>query len=440
MTASSAAFGFLMSPEARAAVSLVDSDWKVKLGGIVEFDTIMDSTRGLAEAAGNGPIARRGTANGDNGRTQFSIRNSRLGFSVEAPRLEGGWDTRAYVEFDALGYDPGPAPAPQQTSETTAVGSTTFRTRHYFLQAANDDWDVLAGQTWEFFGWQPYYFLNTIQVSPLPATLFNRTPQLRVVRKGTCDRLGYQAALAISRPPQRDSQYPGLEGGVRVTMDSRKSGFNGGSGGAWGLQPMSLAVSGTFREFKYQNPGSNVDSTARISGAALAVDSLIPIIASPDGKSVGHTLTFVGEFTTGSGYGDQFGGWTGGIRAPLNGTGATGAAANTNLDAGLGDYFTDGAFHLIHLMTWNAQLQYNFADSSRTWMTLGHSSLFSNNISSAVDVTDPYQRTESNFINVYHDFTKQVRVGLEYALLRTQYTDATWANDNRYQASVWFLF
>src|SRR6185437_14115114 len=80
---------------ASASVSLVDTDqWKVKMGGFIETDTINDSTRSFSEKIGNAPVARPDTLSGTNGREQFSVRNSRLGFDIIAPEQDG-WKSHA---------------------------------------------------------------------------------------------------------------------------------------------------------------------------------------------------------------------------------------------------------------------------------------------------------------------------------------------------------
>jgi hypothetical protein len=438
------------------AITLLDSDWKIKLGGFIEFDSITDTTRSFDEIISNKPVDRPGTAAGNNGRTQFSIRNSRLGLSIEAPKIDGTISNRAYFEFDFLGYNQNPSNTINNvgTSENGFFDSPTLRVRHAFYQASTDDWELLVGQTWRVFGWQPYYFLNTVNVSPLPAQLYNREVQVRGLKKYRFDQTTVQADLGVMKPPQRDSSYPGLEAGLRVAFDGRKSGFNGGATGALDAQPMSIAVSGTFREFDLPTSGGGPSDTTGFPGEAIAVDGLLPLLASPDGKSVGNTLTLVGEFSTGTGYGDEFTGWSGNIANPLNTAKATSpagvlAAAGQfpNLDGGIGDYDSSGAFHLVHLLSWNAQLQYNFVETSRTWMTLGHSELFSNNLSTLQQTTGfmssgrvGYNREEATFINVFHDLTKQIRVGAEYDYVRTSYLDGVIAHDNRYQLSSWYMF
>jgi hypothetical protein len=433
-------------------VTLLDSDWKIKLGGFIEFDSITDSTRSLLEAIGNTPVDRPGTYPGSNGRTQFSIRNSRFALSIEAPKINGTINNRAYFEFDFLGYDQNPSNTTGSvgTNEAAFFDNPTLRIRHAFYQASTDDWDVLVGQTWHIFGWQPYYFLNTVNVAPLPAMLYNREAQVRGVEKLHFKEADVQAVVGIMMPPQRDSGYPGLEAGVRAAYNGRKSGFNGGATGAQEAQPMSIGVSGTIREFDMPDAGGGVSDTTNYTGSAIAVDGLLPLLASPDGKSVGNTMTLVGEFTTGTGYGDQFASWTGNIANPLN-TAKSGPASQfsgtDNLDGGIGDYDSSGAFHLVHLMTWNAQLQYNFTEASRTWMTLGHGELYSNNLINLQQANGfmtsgkvGYNREEVSFANVFHDLTKQIRVGVEYDYVRTSYLDGVVAHDNRYQISSWYMF
>jgi hypothetical protein len=442
---------FCFLSQASATVTLLDKDdWVVKFGGFVEFDSIVDSSRSLLESPGNTPIDRPGTANGSNGRTQFSIRNTRFDLDVQAPTVNGT-RSRGYLEFDFLGTDP----APPAGTEASFFNSPTLRMRHGFIEVKTDnDWTFLAGQTWQILGWQPYYFLNTVDVSPLPGQLYNRTVQLHAMKKVQVNEMIVQAMVGAMRPPQRDSGYPALEGGLRLSYEGRKSGFNGGSSGVQVTQPMSIAVSGTFREIEVPTLGS-VSSNTNYPGAAIALDALVPVLASSDGKSVSNTLSLVGEFTTGTGYGDEFNSWTGNVANPLSGASDANSTAGQlvkagqplDLDGGIGDFDSSGAFHLIHLMTFNTQLQYNFADVTHSWVTGGYSRLFSNNVSNLVGTDSlssagkvPYDRDEVWFVNFFHDFTPQLRTGIEYDFIRTSYADGVDAHDNRYMASAWFFF
>ena len=83
----------LAMPAAHANVNIVDKDdWKIGIGGFMESDMIFDSTRSLLESPGNSPIDLHGTPAGDHGRTQGSVRNSRVLLDVRAPAYEG-WNS-----------------------------------------------------------------------------------------------------------------------------------------------------------------------------------------------------------------------------------------------------------------------------------------------------------------------------------------------------------
>ena len=431
------ALGLFLSLQAGASVALLEKDqWKISLGGFVETDFISDSSRSFAETIGNTPVVRGDTV----GRTQLSIRNSRLSFAIEAPPVED-WKSKGYFEFDLLGFDPAPGAT---NTEFSYFSSPTFRARHGYLQMEKNGWLLLAGQTWMLLGWQPYYFLPTAEVAPIPAMLYNRTPQFRVQKTMNLEnQTDLQAALGVMRPPQRDSNLPGFEGGLRLVVGSRTSGFVGGASSPQKTQPMSLGVSGAFREIVI--PTNIADTTspqAHFPGHALALNALLPIVASSDGKDVGHTLTLGGEFTTGTGYGDQLNGWTGNQASPLN-SAAAGSEKNVNLDAGIGGFnSTTGAFSLVNLQSFNAHLQYHLSAESRTWLSAGYGELKSNNIGSMNPAAGKvaYDKERVYFGNIMHDCTSQIRWGFEYSYTRTHYTDGAWAHNSRYQITALFLF
>ena len=74
--------------------------------GFVEAGLAMnDSTRSYADAIGSSVIARNETYEGQVGRTQFSIRNSRIGFALKSPVI-GGVAPSAVIEGDFFGNQP----------------------------------------------------------------------------------------------------------------------------------------------------------------------------------------------------------------------------------------------------------------------------------------------------------------------------------------------
>ena len=425
---------------------LFDHDgWKLSLTGFFELDAISDSTRSFAESANNGPVSRSDTAAGQSGRTQFSIRDSRIGFALVAPDADG-WKTKAWLEFDFMGTTPSPGSA-SGTSESNFYNNPSLRLRHASVTAESGGWQLLAGQTWNLFGWQPYYFIPSLQAPAFPGQAFSRTAQLRVTKATDLSSdVDLHGAFGVMRPPQRDSEYPGLEGGLRFALNSRKSGFTGGAIGARKAQPMSLGLSGALREFAIPRNAANPDGElVHYPGSALAVDFLLPVLAARGDQDVGGSLTLGGEFTTGRGYGDEFPGWTGNLANPLNSV-KTAPQANANLDGGLGDFDSAGAFRLVDLNTANLYFQYHLATESRAWISGGVSRVASDNIqvfttagkTSAGSVA--YSKIRAAFLNLAHDLNEQLRIGVEFAHESTNYVDGNVGHNNRYQASVWFIF
>src|SRR6185312_14308724 len=57
--------------------------------GFAQADFIHDTTQSFLDLPGMGAIARTGTPAGELGRTMFSVRNSRIGFRIAAPEMNG---------------------------------------------------------------------------------------------------------------------------------------------------------------------------------------------------------------------------------------------------------------------------------------------------------------------------------------------------------------
>lgn len=452
-----------LSYPAFGAVNLLDKDdWKIDMGGFVETDLFYDSTRSFTEVIGNNPVVRPGTDpaapknnppdTDQHGRTQMSVRNSRLSFNVQAPAMEE-WKSRGYYEFDLLGYEASPGAG--SNSEGSYFNNPTMRVRHIYISTEKNNWQFLTGQTWNLLGWQPYYFIPTIQVAPIPGMLYGRTGQIRAVKTLELNESNkLQAALGIFRPPQRDGRYPALEGGLRWAMSSWSAAFTGGATGSHKPQPLSVGVSGTVRNFDIpQDPsGATTLNTTSYMGRAVSVDMLIPIIPASEGKDTSNNLVIGGEFSIGEGYGDEFSGWSGGQKNPISGlaSGLTyGPEKTTNLDAGIGGYdsqATDGSanFGLIKLQTMNLYAQYHLPERMHTWVAAGYSQLSSANITAfqytAAMTASGYGKEEAIFANVSHDCSAQIRTGIEWARIKTTYSDTTVATDDRLQYSAWFIF
>jgi hypothetical protein len=430
-----------LGAQAQANITLLDKDdWKFLFGGFIEADIFYDNTRSFTEVVGNNPVQRPNTAPGDNGRTQFSMRNSRFAFTV-LPPMTNDYKPKGYFEFDFLGYDPNAGTTAPTNSESSMYTSPTLRIRHAYFSVEKNDWLLLVGQTWTLFGWDPSYVLTTISVAPVSGTVYERTPQIMALKKmSLSDDTKLLGGVSLERPVQRDSDFPNLNGGLKLSFQNRRSGFSSPSSDIT-AEPMSIALSGTFRQFITANPSGGTADTIRTYGGGLALNTLIPIIASPDQKTTANTLTVTGEFTAGSGYGDVFNGWSGNI--PQLPTGAAGTtSANTNLDPGLGGFDTSGNFQLAKLQTWNVQGQYHLPENWKSFITGGYGQLLNTNATTFTPTGTNvlYDRSDVYFINYFHDFSQAIRLALEFDRFSSHYVDGVFALDSRFQVSAWFRF
>jgi hypothetical protein len=427
---------FLAAVPAKAAITLLDKDnWKVLFGGFAELDMINDSTRSLTEVPGNTGIARPGTPNGDNGRSQMSARNSRISFTVLPPAYEE-WVTKGHFEMDFLGYDP--TPNSGNPSEAGFFDNPTMRIRHLYFQADRGGWSILVGQYWNLFGWQPANVMDTVSVAGVVGELYSRNPQVRLTKNlNLTDQLGTQIAIAATRPVERDSSIPNGEAGVRFTYGGWKGSFTAASGDVT-VDPMSIGISGTVRDLAH--PSGNAGQETHVVGSAVAVDAMIPILPASNPKDVSNSLVFTGEFTTGKGYGDLFSSWSGGLSYL-----ATPSAAGSqipNLDAGLAGFDGNNVYQLVDLQTFNVGLQYHLPAQLDTWVNVSYAQLNSDNVDSLTGSiaagSFAYNRLQLITANLYHDFTPWIRAGVEYAHTMTTYQDGVQANNDRVQISTWF--
>src|SRR5882672_2434381 len=108
--------------------------WRLTFYGFVEADAINDSTRSYVDSIGTSLVARDEYIEGQRGRTQFSIRNTRIGFSLSSPTI-GSVTPSAIVEGDFFGNQPG---SPPGFSEAAYFNSPSFRLRHAYLKLESD--------------------------------------------------------------------------------------------------------------------------------------------------------------------------------------------------------------------------------------------------------------------------------------------------------------
>ena len=375
-------FSLGVSGAARASINLLDKDdWKIMMGGFVETDVVRDSTRGFNEVLGNNAVANANSApnyDGDNGRLFFSNRNSRLSFTVLPPAQEN-LKTKAYFEMDFLGYEPNVAAGTPAVSETGFFSNPAIRIRHAFGTLDDGTWSTLIGQTWSLFGFQPLYVPTTVSVSPGPGMLYSRELQLTEMNTLNGSAGVLVSEISVARPAQRDGQMPNLNAGVKWSFGERRSALNSASGET-SLEPLSIAFSGTFRQYEVPQSVNFSSGQSHANAQAGAVDVLLPIFASTD-KDPGGNLVFTAEYSNGSGYADELPGWSGNLASFPSGAAGT-LGTKLNLDAGQAGFDNAGNFTLVRLATFSSQLQYHFPGSkeSNLFATFGYSQLSSDNV------------------------------------------------------------
>lgn len=439
--------------------SVVVGKWATTLYGFVEADSIIDSTRSLNDTAGNSLIARGGTAAGDNARVTFGARNSRIGFRLKAPEYHGVRAT-AMIESDFLGtqlaIQSGPYPGLATSAGASATSpygteaayftNPTFRIRHMNLKIETPIVDILFGQYWQLFGWQPLYNPNTVQIQGVVGEVYSRTPQFRISKSVHAYPVTFEIAVAAVRPVQRDSGSPDGVGGIRLALDSVTAIQTVGATGTQ-LSPLSIACTGLVRQvevnsFSYAaNNGAVGDSTTKLTMGGVTGEAFVPIIpATKDNKFT--SLAVQGEFASGYGIADQYTGLTGGIGFPSPVKGSY----SPDIDPGIVTFDYSGK---IHGVQWDSYLiggqWYLPATDGKVWISGNFLHMQSANmhyydIGSIGSATSLMSSQDFYDVNFFFDPMPAVRFGLEYANTRTHYLDGTHATNLRGQFSGFFIF
>ncbi len=411
-----------------------NNQWKLTLYGFAELDIDNDSTRSFADLIDSATLSRDGTQAGTYGRTQFSIRNSRIGIRGYTPTI-GGIKGSAVLEGDFFGYEP----APPTTSEAGYFNNPTFRIRHAYIKAESDVVDVVAGQTWRVLGWQNYFFPTSVAFIGLANEVFGRTGQVRVSHTFKSEDVNVDVAIAALRPIQRDSSTPDGEAGLRLSLNHFKALSTPGSLGTAAF-PAAIGVSGLMRRFKVDQFAATPNGTSTDNGWAVAANLLLPVIPAIDNTDRANKLTLVGEFTVGTGDADQFSGMTAGAGFPkLPG----GAAFNADVDNGLVAYdpSLNGVLHTIDWRTFLVGLQYYLPPTGRVFVSANYTQGDSDNMSSLFPKSQAaFNKSQWFDANVFFDVTPAFRVGASYQYVKQTFCDDATAQNHRYEGTFLYVF
>jgi predicted pyridoxine 5'-phosphate oxidase superfamily flavin-nucleotide-binding protein len=418
----------------------VQTRWSTTFYGFAEGDLIYDSIQGPTEALGSGALPRPAmgmtAASYAAAHDQFttSARNSRLGFRFTAPTVN---DVKASgnIEFDFGGNQPTPI------SEASLFTNATMRIRHAYAKFETPVVDVLVGQYWQLFGWQPVTQQGSVQFQGLPGMLSSRTQQLRIGKVIKAGDASVDVEIAATRPGHRAGGLPDGVAGLKLAYDKLKAARIVGSAGS-ALDSAALAVSVIGRRFEVNEfKATSVDDVKR-NGYGLAVNALLPIVpATKDSKA--NALTLEGEFITGGAIADLYTGLSGGVTQPTLPipAGATVAPAYTpNVDNGLVQFRADGTLHPVRWQSFGAGLQYFLPPSGKVAVVLNYSHLSSDNAHAFGAANRVFDKQDFFDGNLFFDITPAIRLGADFVWLQQTYVDGLEAPDYRGQFSGLFIF
>ncbi|XXY51660.1 hypothetical protein WME91_11005 [Sorangium sp. So ce269] len=417
-------------PAAPAAVP-VTSKWKATIYGMAEFNIMHDSTQSFGESVGATVIQRDDTYAGSHGRTHFTTRNSRFGVKVSAPEF-AGMKTTANLELDFFGNQP------PTVSEASLVSSGTFRLRQANIKVESEYVDVLIGQYYHLFGWQPFFFPATTSFFPVMNQVFGRMPQLRVGHTFKTDPVNLEIAAAAAKPPQRDAEVPDLQAGLRFGINDWKGIHTLGAGGML-IDPLTIGVSGVYRHFRVPELAAAPVAANSADGYGISLDAVIPIIPATVLDDPGNALTLTGSFFAGTGIADMVG-VANGVPQPAL---PDGAAYAPGIDNGLVVYDANGNLKTIGWKGFMVGLQYYLPPSGR----ISISGNYTQGWNDRVTEENGYAalRTafrESRYIdgNVFIDITPAVRTGLSFQYSEQTFADDVTATNERLELSVYSFF
>lgn len=428
---------FFLSNSIYAVEILAKDDWSLKLSGSVEPILHFDSTRSFRDQTGNFPVARPGTYNGEEGRSQLSVHTSRFGFLLTPPEVES-MKQSVFLAFDFLGYNANPSSIAPTNSETFFYNSSALRMTHFYYTVEKDGWKFLAGQSGSVFGWTPHYYPAQMGLLFVTGINSNRPPQLSIFKTiPTSETNKVQAAFSLSRPAQADAQFPNLDFGLRYLFGDRKAGYTN-STNAINLEQASVALSGTLRKFEIPQTIQSVNSKS-YNGGAIAFNLMLPILPA-EVKLPRNSLLLLADASTGKGYSETYIGTT--FNLPQLPTLAGTKGAGTSLDAGLGGFDTNGNFKLTEMYTWTTQLQYYLPVESKSFVSAGYGFLKLTNPENFVAAPGLvlYDISKTFYANYFYDFNDSIRTGIEYRHVTTEYVDGVSPDNNRFMFTTMYRF
>ncbi len=399
-----------------------------------------DSTQSFSENVGNQSIARPNTVAGDNPRTQFTARNSRLGFKIAAPE----WDSvkaSAVIELDFFGGEP------LTTSQGESYTAGPMRMRHFYAKVETPIVDVLAGQYHDLFAWGGAgFYPNSVAFLPLLGQIYHRNPQFRVSKTLRSHAVDFEVAVAAVRPVQRDASVPDFQGGLKVDINGWTGASTPGASRPVSA-PLSLGLSGIARRFSVTDFSTVPGNPQKANGWGFAADAFIPVIPAAH-DDLSNALSLTGEFTTGSGISDLYTGLTGGVLFPTLPNPNNSELVPTytpNIDPGIVTF--DGS-NVVQPVKWtafvvNAHYHLPFGRGKKVWVSGTYTQVKSDNALALTPVQGrPFIWDKGQYYdaNVWWGMTPAVQVGLSFQHGQQTYGDGVVAKNNRGEGAFYLFF
>lgn len=439
---------------------------QVRLGGFAEFDFIGDSTQSFQELVGNRPVLHSNTVSGANDQVFFSPRNSRIILDVRAPE-RNSIKSRLFLSMDFLGNQP--AVGTSTVTEFSQMTSPDLRIFQLFFVAETPMVDVKVGQDWSRFGFMSLYSKGQVSTAVTPANMFNRWIQASVSKElRMTEALALTPVFSVERPPQANGTMPSLVAGVQIAHNGLKAPYNGAQAADTSLRSLSLQVSGVGRRLEANSGGPtdpamggqpSLSSQTYVTGWGVSTSFFLPVLPSKNGE-IGNTAHVVMEGVTGAGIADFFNGLSWGVCNPVCGFSATNSGfggptfGQTNIDNGLAAVSSQtGKFEAIRTVSMMVHGTYYLPDDGKTWVGGGYGTVYSSNAAQMTCTTSAaacggatrtlhsiYDRESTYYGYLYHDFTQEIRMGLETNFTRTSYADNSYAENRRVMVSLYYRF
>jgi len=224
---------------------------------------------------------------------------TRFGFLIHGPETDD-WNFWGQLEFDLYGSTISDGSSPYEHGNKE--NKPELMTRHAFMviERPDDQWSILAGQTWDVVG--PLY-PNTLNYSVLwwAGNYGYRAPQVRFTKDlDVADDTTLQLQLAVSRTigtgmaspayePGADEGYPTLQGRAALSFPSI------------GPDPTTVGISGHFGEEEYDYVSGTSVKSHDVDTWSGCVDVTLPLDEKIKLTGEIHTGANLGRFTGGIG-------------------------------------------------------------------------------------------------------------------------------------------